>query len=168
VTRGLADVRNFTSDNLLLDLGDGIVIRRRNFANLTTLGFVPSILERLSEDWRGFGASSFVLVAEHSILKQPDNIITLDAGMVWTKPLERSVHCVWRMRGQSASVRCGWFVRPDSISESAVFSRLVFLFPLPAPPMFGRTTRESCFRKFTVSSRNLSKRAMAGPVGTLQ
>jgi hypothetical protein len=87
VTRGVANVRNFTSDNLNLDLGDGIAIRGRDFAALASLGFVPVILERLSEDWSGLGASSFVLVAEHSVLKQPENIIALDSGIVWAKAI---------------------------------------------------------------------------------
>ena len=38
VTRGLANVRNFASNSFHLDLGDGIVIKGRNFDDLASLG----------------------------------------------------------------------------------------------------------------------------------
>src|SRR4029077_20957318 len=43
--RGIANIRNFTSQNLYLDLGDGITVRGRNFAELTALGFGGAVLE---------------------------------------------------------------------------------------------------------------------------
>jgi hypothetical protein len=110
VTRGVANVKNFTSDNLNLDLGDGIAIRGRSFAALASLGFAPAILERLSEDWRGHGASSFVLVAEHSVLKEPENIIALDSGTVWAKAI-RAVGAL-RLAGEgSISIGPMWMIR---------------------------------------------------------
>jgi|SRR2546426_9029321 len=87
LTRGIANVRYFTSENQHLALGDGITIRGRNFAELASLGFSHATLDRISEDWSGFGASSFVLVAEDSVLKAPDNVITSDPSVVWTKAI---------------------------------------------------------------------------------
>jgi hypothetical protein len=71
LTRGIANVRSFTSENSHLALDDGIAIRGRNFGELATLGFSQTILDRVSEDWHGLGASSFVLVADESVLKEP-------------------------------------------------------------------------------------------------
>ena len=109
VTQGLANVRNFASNNLHLNLGDGIAIRGRNFADLASLGFGRPILDRLSEDWSGFGASSFVLVAEHSVPKEPDNILTLDAG-VWTKAI-RAISALRLLDAGSVSIGPMWVVR---------------------------------------------------------
>ncbi len=84
-TRGIANVRCFTSHSLHLDLGEGTAIRGRNLKELYSLGFNQAILDRISDDWSGFGASSFVLVAEDLVHKQPDNIILMNLGTVWTK-----------------------------------------------------------------------------------
>src|SRR6266487_264752 len=110
VTRGLANVRNFASNSFHLDLGDGIVIKGRNFDDLASLGFVSTILERLSEDWSGFGASSFVLVVEHSVPKQPGNIITLESGEVLAKAI-RAVGALRLADGGSVSIGRMWVVR---------------------------------------------------------
>ena len=68
ITRGVANVKNFTSPSLHIDLSDGIAIRGRSFEELSALGFSQAILNRITDDWHsGFGASSFVLVAEDSV-----------------------------------------------------------------------------------------------------
>lgn len=41
-------------------------ISGRNLDQLASVGFGPPVLERISEGGCGFGASSFVLIAEHS------------------------------------------------------------------------------------------------------
>jgi hypothetical protein len=109
VTRGIANVRNFTSENLLLDLGDGIAIRGRSFKELASLGFSQAILDRISEDWGGFGASSFVLVAEDCVLKTPDNVIALDSSM-WTKAIRAVGACRLASAG-SISIGPMWVAR---------------------------------------------------------
>jgi len=110
VTRGLANVRYFKCESPQLDLGDGIVIKGRDFDDLASLGFVSPILERLSEDWSGLGASSFVLVAEHSVAKNPDNVITLESGMVFTKAL-RAVGALRLADAGSVSIGRMWMIR---------------------------------------------------------
>lgn len=110
VTRGVANVRNFTSDDLNLDLGDGIAIKGRDFGALASMGFGSPIPERIAEDWRGFGASSFVLVAEASAQKQPDNIITLDSGAVWTKAI-RAVGALRLADTGALSIGPMWVIR---------------------------------------------------------
>ncbi len=45
VTRGVANVRNFTSDNHALALGDGVAIRGRSNDELTALGFSGAVLD---------------------------------------------------------------------------------------------------------------------------
>lgn len=84
-TRGVANLRNFTSDVYPIDLGDGVALRGRDFEELKSMGF-GGALEGISEDLNiGFGASSFVLVAENITAKQPDNYIMLDSNSVWIK-----------------------------------------------------------------------------------
>jgi hypothetical protein len=63
VFRGVANVRCFISDNHHIDLDDGVTIRGRSPDDLASLGFGMAIWDRITEDWRGFGASSFVLIA---------------------------------------------------------------------------------------------------------
>jgi hypothetical protein len=84
-TRGIANVKYFTSQSLHMDLGEGTVIRGRDFKELYSFGFNQAILDRIADDWIGFGASSFVLVAEDLVLKQPDNIILMNSATVWAK-----------------------------------------------------------------------------------
>jgi len=71
IFRGVANVRYFMSDVHHIDLDDGVTIRGRSPAELASLGFGTAIWDRITEDWSGFGASSFVLIAEHSIPKCP-------------------------------------------------------------------------------------------------
>jgi hypothetical protein len=111
VVRGVANVRNFHSESLLMDLGDGITIRGRSPDDLASLGFDAAVWERIAEDWRGLGASSFVLVAEHSFPKQPDNLILLDSYQVSMK----TTRAIWSLRlADAGSISIGpmWIVRP--------------------------------------------------------
>jgi hypothetical protein len=80
LTRCVTNLRYYHSEDLHVDLGDGVSIHGRNPALLTDLGFSDGILERLDADWSGFGASSFVMVAEASMPKRPDTFISLDDG----------------------------------------------------------------------------------------
>src|SRR5271165_1229369 len=76
IARGVANLRNFQSKVNRIDLGDGVTIRGRSKTDLASLGFEEPVWERITEDWRTPGASSFVLVAEHCFMKQPDNLIS--------------------------------------------------------------------------------------------
>jgi len=88
ITRGVANLRNFTCELVTLDLGDGVSIRGRDCDELQSLGFAPQVLEYVSSDWRGFGASSLIIVAESEHPKnatEPGNLIYMDTAAVWTK-----------------------------------------------------------------------------------
>ena len=87
VFRGVANVRYFTSDVHPVDLDDGVTIRGRSPADLASLGFGTPIWDRITEDWSGLGASSFVLIAEHSIPKNPDNLILMDSYQLGVKAM---------------------------------------------------------------------------------
>jgi Apea-like HEPN len=85
LTRCVTNLRHFRCENLHVELGEGVSIYGRDRSVLAGLGFDDGIWERLAADWSGFGASSFVLVAETSISKRPDNFITLDNGGGWLR-----------------------------------------------------------------------------------
>jgi hypothetical protein len=78
LTRAVANMRYFSSERSIINLGDGLTIRGRNPQDLQALGFSKHIIERIFEDWGGFGSSSFVLVAEASTTKRPDNFLLND------------------------------------------------------------------------------------------
>jgi hypothetical protein len=85
LTRCVTNLRHFHCDDLHVELGDGVSIHGRDPSVLTGLGFHDGIWERLAADWSGFGASSFIMVAETSLLKRPDNFIMLDNGGGWLR-----------------------------------------------------------------------------------
>jgi hypothetical protein len=87
IFRGVANVRYFMSDIHRIDLVDGVTIRGRSPAELASLGFATAIWDRITEDWSGFGASSFVLIAEHSIPKKPDNMTYMNSYQLSAKVL---------------------------------------------------------------------------------
>jgi hypothetical protein len=68
-----------------------------------SLGFGAAVWERLAEDWRGPGASSFVLAAEHLFAKQPDNMVDVNSYAVWEKA-----------QRATGAYRTGWLGRQDS------------------------------------------------------
>ena len=88
---GVANLRHFRKENSpleLLNLGDGITIRGRSRADLTSLGLDEQVWDRITEDWHtAFGSSSFVLVAEHRAAKEPGNLIRMDSFSPVTKAL---------------------------------------------------------------------------------
>ena len=114
VYRGVANLRHFDIEGPpleVLDLGDGITIRGRNRTDLTSLGFDDHVWDRISEDWSTpFGSSSYVLVAEHRALKEPDNLIHMDSYSSVTKAL-RAVQ-VLRLSGTGwVSIGPMWMTR---------------------------------------------------------
>jgi len=110
IVRSVANLRNFNCDTLLVDLGDGVTIRGRNPDDLATLGFGAAVWERVAEDWSGPGASSFVLVAEHSFAKQPNNMIDLNSSSVWAKA-QRAIGALRLADAGSISIGPMWVVR---------------------------------------------------------
>jgi hypothetical protein len=109
ITRGVANLRYFRSDNLFIDLIDGVTIQGRSFKELASLGFGEQILNQLSEDWSGFGASSFVLVSEESKPKKPENLIELDTT-VWDKAI-RAVQALRLAAAGDLAIGKMWVVR---------------------------------------------------------
>jgi hypothetical protein len=111
VARGVANVRNFRSENHgTLNLGDGVSIRGRSPDDLAALGFDTAIWDRISDDWSGFGASSFVLVAEDTFAKQPDNLILRDSSTVSTKA-QRAIGALRLVEAGSIGIGSMWVVR---------------------------------------------------------
>src|SRR5262249_50287329 len=109
LTRCVTNLRHFQSKDLHVELGDRVYIHGRDPALLADLGFGKGILGRLDADWSGFGASSFVMVAESSMSKRPDNFIMLDDGSSW----QRCSRAIGAMR----------LIAPGDVGISAVFLR---------------------------------------------
>lgn len=83
--RGVANLRWFRTDGGPYDFGNGVSIRGRSFTELAELGFSQHVLEALSRDWMGMGASSYVMLAETSVPKSPDNVVMTGTGTEWTR-----------------------------------------------------------------------------------
>ena len=114
LARCVTNLRHFQCDDLHVELGDGVSIYGRDPDVLTGLGFSDGIQERLFADWGGFGASSFVLVAESSMPKRPDNMILLDDGGGWL----RCARAIGAMR----------LTAPGDVGISAVYDQRVARF----------------------------------------
>jgi hypothetical protein len=112
--RCVTNLRHFQCDDLHVELGDGVSICGRDPDVLTSLGFSDSLQDRLFANWGGFGASSFVLVAESSMQKRPDNFISLDSGEGWL----RCVRAIGAMR----------LTAPGDVGISAVYLQRVARF----------------------------------------
>jgi hypothetical protein len=132
VTRGVANLRYFKTDTYPLLLGDGVSLRGRSFTELASMGFQGPILDRITEDWSGFGASSFVLIAEHRTPKKPGNAIQLDTAHVWSKAVRSLEAC--RLAGPgSISIGPMWVVRASRFNiGTGGLSRVGA--SIPAPP----------------------------------
>jgi hypothetical protein len=88
VYRGVANVRWCAAEGIPYDLSDGVTLRERSLADLTRLGCVKPVLERLwAEDKVGFpGASPYVIVVESRVEKSPKNRPwPTGAGNEWRK-----------------------------------------------------------------------------------
>jgi Apea-like HEPN len=110
IFRGVANVRYFMSDVHHIDLDDGITIRGRSPADLASLGFGTAIWDRITEDWSGFGASSLVLIAEHSIPKKPDNLILTDSYQIGVKAI-RAILALRLCSEGSVGIGPMWVIR---------------------------------------------------------
>jgi hypothetical protein len=79
--RAVANLRYFQSAEPDIALGDGVRIVGRDFEMLRELGFSAHVTDAISEDWHESGASSFVMLVEHTVPKTPKNVVLLDATM---------------------------------------------------------------------------------------
>lgn len=77
-----ANLRNFESDDALIDFGDGVTIRHRSFDELQErLGWTEWHLEELQRDWmRGHAPSSHIIWVESSREKSPETAILTDSA----------------------------------------------------------------------------------------
>ncbi len=114
LTRCVTNLRYFHCEDLQVTLGDGVSICGRDPAVLADLGFGAGIVASLSVDWSGFGASPFVMVAEYSLSKQPENFIRLDDGGGWQR--------CWRAIGALRLIAAG------AVGIGAVFPQRVARF----------------------------------------
>ena len=80
VTRTVTNLRLFQCDTAGVILGDGVSIIGRDPDALMAMGFSDRIVGELFAEWGGFGASSFVMVAEVSTPKNPHNVLRVDGG----------------------------------------------------------------------------------------
>jgi hypothetical protein len=73
----LANLRHFTSNDPLIDFGDGLTIRHRDFDELhRQLGWGDWELQQLTDDWMaGFGSSEHIVYVEEKVPKTPENLI---------------------------------------------------------------------------------------------
>jgi hypothetical protein len=110
IDRGVANVRNFQSEEASLPLGDGVTIARRSTEELASLGFNDFIRSQLREDVMGFGTSGFVMLIESRQRKQPSNYLGMDAS-VQTKGL-RALGALRLLAPGDVGFGRMWFVRP--------------------------------------------------------
>jgi hypothetical protein len=81
--RAVGNMRSFRYDKPHVPLGDGVTISGRDFDALERLGFGAGVLAHLSEDWSGFGASSFVVIVEQRVKKAPENVVMGADDSLW-------------------------------------------------------------------------------------
>jgi hypothetical protein len=123
LTRCVTNLRYFDYQDLHVELGDGVSIYRRDQRVLAGLGFSDGILERLFASWSDFGASSFVLVAESSMPKQPESFIRVDINAGWL----RCTRAIGAMR----------LIAPGDVGISTVFGQRVARFNVGIGGIFG-------------------------------
>jgi len=112
---GLANLLNFRSESMLLDLGDGITIRGRSFEELAGMGWSERHLERLEREWfEGGGSSSHVILTEHRLPKTPENLVLSD-----TSGHEKAARVLLALRlHKDGDIGMGrmWHLRPASFN----------------------------------------------------
>jgi Apea-like HEPN len=111
---GLANLQNFRSETMLLNLGDGITIRGRSFEELIGMGWSEGHLERLEQEWlEGGGPSSHVILTEHKLPKSPDNFV-LSGDTRWYQKVERAILALRLHKDGDIGIGRLWFLRPAS------------------------------------------------------
>jgi hypothetical protein len=112
---GVANLQNFRSESMLLNLGDGISIRGRSFEELAGMGWSEHRLEQLSQEWfEGGGSSSHIILTEHKLPKVPDNLVLSD-----TTGYQKAARALLALRlFKDGDIGIGrmWFIRPASFN----------------------------------------------------
>jgi Apea-like HEPN len=105
-----ANLRNFKSDDPLIDFGDGISIRHRSFDEIEErLGWTEWHFEHLTRDWtEGHAASEHVLWVESVKDKSPDTAILSSDGIGPGRALDLLLAL--------------WLFAPGDISIGAIFT----------------------------------------------
>jgi hypothetical protein len=138
VFRAVANVRWLTAEGGPFDFGDGVSIRGRSYEELRELGFSDPILAALSEDWSGFGASSYVMLVETRVPKSPENFIlgNVETG---TTNASRVLGALRLLAPGDISIGRMWMSRPArfnvGLGGTPPFPHFSIVI---SPPMLGR------------------------------
>jgi hypothetical protein len=113
-----ANLRNFSSEDALIDFGDGISIRRRSFDELKRrLSWSEWHLDHLTRDWmEGHAASEHVLWIESITQKSPDTAVFSDSATGSTRALDLLLAL--------------WLFAPGDVSIGAIFTDRAAKFDL--------------------------------------
>jgi hypothetical protein len=113
-----ANLRNFKSDDPLIDFGDGISIRHRSFEEIEErLGWTEWHFEHLTRDWtEGHAASEHVLWVESVQEKSPDTAILSGDGIGPGRALDLLLAL--------------WLFAPGDVSIGAIFTDRAAKFDL--------------------------------------
>jgi hypothetical protein len=113
-----ANLRNFRSDDALIDFGHGISIRHRSFEEIEErLGWTEWHFDHLTRDWtEGHAASEHVLWVESVTEKSPDTAILSDSA---TGP-GRALDLLLAL----------WLFAPGDVSVGAIFTDRAARFDL--------------------------------------
>jgi hypothetical protein len=115
---GLANLLNFRSESMMLDLGDGITIRRRSVEKLAGMGWSEYRLEQLAREWfEGGGSSSYIILTEHKLPKVPENFLLSD--MTGYMKAERALRALRLLKEGDIRIGRMWFLRPASFDLGA-------------------------------------------------
>lgn len=134
IFRGVANLRHFSDSAPGVVLGpiDGVTIQGRSFDQLASLGFDQFIIDALIEDWSGFGASSYVVVAEKRVDKARDNLVLSSDGSPWVNAI-RLLSAMRLVAPGDISMGQMWLVRPVRFNVG-IGGHSHTLWSIPAPP----------------------------------
>ncbi len=112
VFRGLANMRNFETDEDPIELGEGVSIQGRSLEALPRLGIDQWVLEQVEQDWsEGMGNSSYVMVLEERLRKEPSNFILSSTDTLPIKA-QRAIGALRLAKSGDVSISPIWLVRP--------------------------------------------------------